>query len=61
MCVEMSLKSRGERHQGQETNRQPEAPKGQMSHSVTQCLPAYVGERFDANKSLEKLVHFRAH
>ena len=57
MCVEMRLKSRAERHQGRETNREPEALEGHVSHSETQCLPAYVGERVGAQKNLEKLAN----
>lgn len=32
MCTEMSLKSRGECNQGQETNREPGSPEGPTSH-----------------------------
>lgn len=46
----MCMKSRGERRQGQETNR--ETPEGQISQCDT---PAHVSEIFDDHKTSENL------
>lgn len=45
--------------------RDKQTARGAQGTNVTQrhtvFTGIYVGERFDANKSLEKIVHFRAH